>query len=62
MVSATCRYSSWERAYQDYGEEDSIADSLSRIFAESIEEDSDLDEKESFEAGRAGKVVTKARE
>lgn len=34
-MSATCRYSSWERAYHDDGdeddEEDSLVDSLSRI-------------------------------
>ena len=38
MVSATCRYSSWERAYNDVGDIDgeSVADSLSRLFDESV--------------------------
>ena len=45
LVSATCRYSSWERAYYDIRDQDedadSIVDSLSRLFDQSISDNDD---------------------
>ena len=43
LASATCRYSSWERAYSNVnGEEgDSLDDSLSRLFNQNISCESD---------------------
>lgn len=64
-MSATCRYSSWERAFgdgEDDGEESSLVDSLTRILNNTPERDSEDGSQEDKNLKQEGNsLISKAK-